>query len=309
MAFVRRCAGHRHPLFELGLLRVRGFGLANAASFTFSVAFSIMLLSNVLWCQQLWHYSALRTGLAMVPGPALVPVVTVLSSRAVHRFGPGPLAAAGSAFFAAAMLWRVGLVSVRPNYLRDLLPSMLLGGTGVGLALGTLIAAGVTALPAHRSATGSAMVNVGRQVAAAVGVAILVSLLGSRLAGVDVVGFRQAWLVAAALAGLAGVLALALPRPVASQPVADVARRPGPSCRRRGRAGHRIRSVMTEFALFETAIGTCGIAWTELGISNVLLPGRSPEQTRGMLAGRYGADGRGRTTGRGGRARSRPSSG
>jgi methylated-DNA-[protein]-cysteine S-methyltransferase len=46
---------------------------------------------------------------------------------------------------------------------------------------------------------------------------------------------------------------------------------------------------MTEFALFDTAIGTCGIAWTELGISNVLLPGRSAEQTRDMLAGRYGA--------------------
>jgi EmrB/QacA subfamily drug resistance transporter len=221
VAFVRRCAVHRQPLFELSLLRVRGFGLANAATFTFSVAFSIMLLSNVLWCQQLWHYSALRTGLAMVPGPALVPVVTVLSSRAVHRFGPGPLAAAGSVLFAAAMLWRVGLVSVRPNYLLDLLPSMLLGGTGVGLALGTLIAAGVTSLPSHRSATGSAMVNAGRQVAAAVGVAILVSLLGSRLAGADVVSFRQAWLVAAALSGLAGVLALALPRPV-SEPVAGV---------------------------------------------------------------------------------------
>jgi EmrB/QacA subfamily drug resistance transporter len=214
VGFVRRCAVHRHPLFELSLLRVRGFGLANAATFTFSVAFSIMLLSNVLWCQQLWHYSALRTGLAMLPGPALVPVVTVLSSRAVHRFGPGPLAAAGSALFASAMLWRVGLVSVRPDYLRDLLPSMLLGGTGVGLALGTLIAAGVTSLPGHRSATGSAMVNAGRQVAAAVGVAILVSLLGSRLAGADVVSFRQAWVVAAALSGLAGVLALALPRPI-----------------------------------------------------------------------------------------------
>jgi methylated-DNA-[protein]-cysteine S-methyltransferase len=46
---------------------------------------------------------------------------------------------------------------------------------------------------------------------------------------------------------------------------------------------------MTEFALFETAIGTCGIAWTELGISNVLLPGRSAEQTRGMLTARHGA--------------------
>ena len=47
---------------------------------------------------------------------------------------------------------------------------------------------------------------------------------------------------------------------------------------------------MTEFALFDTAIGTCGIAWTEQGISNVLLPGRSAEQTRHTLAGMYGAD-------------------
>jgi methylated-DNA-[protein]-cysteine S-methyltransferase len=46
---------------------------------------------------------------------------------------------------------------------------------------------------------------------------------------------------------------------------------------------------MTEFALFDTAIGTCGIAWTEAGISNVLLPGRSADQTRNLLASKYGA--------------------
>ena len=45
---------------------------------------------------------------------------------------------------------------------------------------------------------------------------------------------------------------------------------------------------MTEFALFDTAIGTCGIAWTEHGISDVLLPGRSVDATRRMLADRYG---------------------
>ncbi len=215
-AFLRRSVRHPVPLFELGLLRVRGFGLANAATFTFSIAFSIMLLSNVLWCQQLWHYSALRTGLAMVPGPALVPVVTVLSSRAVRQLGSGRLAAAGSVLFAAGMLWRVVVVSAEPRYLVDLLPSMVLGGTGVGLALGTLIAAGATALPDHRSATGSAMINAGRQVAAAVGVAILVSLLGSRLAGAGVADFRRAWFVAAALSALAALLSVALPRPVAA---------------------------------------------------------------------------------------------
>ena len=120
---------------------------------------------------------------------------------------------AGSAFFAAAMLWRLAFVSQAPAYAHDLLPSMLLGGIGVGLALGTLIAAGVTSLPTERSATGSAMVNAGRQVAAAVGVAILVSLIGVRVSVDSISQFRIAWLVAAVLAIGAGLLATALPRP------------------------------------------------------------------------------------------------
>ncbi|MEO6500606.1 MAG: MFS transporter [Jatrophihabitantaceae bacterium] len=211
--FLRRTAGHRSPLFELSLFAVRGFGLANAATFVFSVGFSIMLLSDVLWCQQVWGYSALRTGLAMAPGPALVPVVTLLSARAVHRYGAGPVATAGSVVFAAAMLWQARFVHTDVSYAADLLPSMVLGGAGVGLALSTLIAAGVTSLPAQRSATGSAVVNAGRQIAAAVGVAVLISLIGVRVDAGSLGQFRAAWLVAALLGLLAAGLAAALPRP------------------------------------------------------------------------------------------------
>jgi EmrB/QacA subfamily drug resistance transporter len=204
--FIKRCARHRYPLLELSLFRVRQFSLANIAVFVFSVAFGIMLLSNVLWCQEVWHYSALRTGFAMVPGPFLVPIVTILTVRAMQRHGTGRLAAAGSLVFAGAMLWRVATADVQPNYLRDLLPSMLLGGTGVGLALGTLIAAGVTSLPSDRSATGSAVVNAGRQVAGAVGVALLVTLLGTHVDGSSVGDFKASWWLAAALSiGACGV--------------------------------------------------------------------------------------------------------
>jgi EmrB/QacA subfamily drug resistance transporter len=211
--FLRRCATHPHPLFELSLFSLRGFALANAGTFVFSVGFSIMLLANVLWCQDIWHYSALRTGFAMVPGPALVPVVTVLSARSVRRFGAGPLVMLGSALFAASMLWQVGFVHTDPDYLRDLLPSMVLGGSGVGLALGTLIATGVTSLPGQRSATGSAMVNAGRQIAAAVGVAILVSLIGVQVQPHSAGHFRTAWFLAAMLSVLTGLIAVGLPRP------------------------------------------------------------------------------------------------
>jgi EmrB/QacA subfamily drug resistance transporter len=213
VVFLHRCAAHPHPLFELSLFSLRGFALANAGVFVFSVGFSIMLLANVLWCQDMWHYSALRTGFAMAPGPALVPVVTVLSARSVGRFGARPPVVLGAALFAGAMLWQVAFVRPGPDYLHDLLPSMVLGGSGVGLALGTLIASAVTALPAARSATGSAMVNAGRQIAGAVGVAILVSLIGVRVQPHSIGHFRTAWLVAGLLSALTGILACGLPRP------------------------------------------------------------------------------------------------
>jgi EmrB/QacA subfamily drug resistance transporter len=213
VAFVLRCRRHPAPLLELPLLRVRRFATANVAMFLFSVSFGIMLLSNSLWCQDVWHYSPLRTGLAMAPGPAMVPIATALTTRLVHRLGPAPVAAVGGAFLAASQLWRVLVAGPEPAYVHDLLPSMLASGVGVGLALGTLIAAGVTALPDERSATGSAFLNSGRQVGSALGIAVLVTLLGP-VAG-DVHGYLAGWTVGAVFAFGAAVAGLAVGRNVA----------------------------------------------------------------------------------------------
>lgn len=219
--FARRCRTRPNPMIELALVRVRRFTVALSSMFLFSVAFAIMLLSNALWCQDVWQYSALRTGLAMVPGPAMVPIVTVASARVVHRFGAGPVAAAGSALFAASLLWRIIVAGSAPNYLRDLLPSMILGGIGVGLALGTLMAAGATALPSHRSATGSAIVNSVRQIASALGVAVLVTALAS---SGSTHGFRIGWAVGVVVAVAAGLVSLRLPHTtVRIVPVAEPA--------------------------------------------------------------------------------------
>jgi hypothetical protein len=178
-----------------------------------------MLLSNVLWCQDVWHWSALRTGLALVPGPALVPVVTVLTVRAAARLGHGPLVVAGGLLFAAALLYRVVFVSVAPDYGRDLLPSMVLGGIGVGLAIGTLMAAGVQSLPINRAGTGSALVNSLRQVASTVGVAVLVTILGPRVGTGSVTDFRIAWTVGAALSLATAAVGLLLARRPAVTPL------------------------------------------------------------------------------------------
>jgi EmrB/QacA subfamily drug resistance transporter len=217
--FTVRSLRHSHPLFELHLLRLPRFGTASTGTFVFGVAFAIMLLSNVLWCQEVWHWSALRTGVAMVPGPALVPVVTVLTGRAAQRLGHGPLIAVGGLLFAAAMAWRACFASLDPNYWLDLLPSQLLSGAGVGLSLGTLMAAGVSALPPHRSATGSALVNSVRQMSATVGIAVLVAILGSQVGPAQRQEFRAAWLTATALGLACALIGVRLARGAGGHPI------------------------------------------------------------------------------------------
>ncbi|MER7755296.1 MFS transporter [Kitasatospora sp. NPDC097643] len=209
--FLRRSARHHAPIVELPLLRVPSFAAANTAALLFTLAFSGMLLTSVLWCQQVWEYSALRTGLAIAPGPLLVPPVALGSAALVRRLGPGRLAALGTLLFAAGIAWWTAAIGVRPGYTTELLPGMLLTGLGVGLTLPTLIGSAAAALPPTRFATGSAITTMVRQIGAVVGVALTVSLIGTPdgpQAALD--GFRRGWTAVIAAALLACTAALAL---------------------------------------------------------------------------------------------------
>ena len=60
-----RCttARHRNPLIDRALFRLRPFTGASVVALLFLTAFGGMLLSRVLWAQDVWHWSALTTGL------------------------------------------------------------------------------------------------------------------------------------------------------------------------------------------------------------------------------------------------------
>ncbi|TWE19714.1 MFS transporter [Kitasatospora atroaurantiaca] len=211
--FLYRSARHPAPIVELPLLRVPTFAAANAAALLFTVAFAGMLLTSVLWCQQIWGYSALRTGLAIAPGPLLVPPITMASGRLVQRLGAGRTAALGTLCFAAGIGCWAATIGTTPAYAAELLPGMLLTGAGVGLTLPTLIGAAAAALPPTRFATGSAVTTMSRQIGAVIGVAVVVSVLGTpRTAGAALDAFRHGWAVVIAATLLATGAGLVLAR-------------------------------------------------------------------------------------------------
>ncbi len=144
---LRRSSTHRSPILELSLLREPRYAIALAATALFSTAFGAMLLSIVLWLQEDWGWSALKSGLAVAPGPLMVPPIAILSARLLPRFGAGGVIALGCALFAGGVFWWETSIQVHPDYLGDAVGGMLLTGTGVGLALPTLFATAAAALP------------------------------------------------------------------------------------------------------------------------------------------------------------------
>ena len=227
--FIRRSARHPSPVVELHLLRRPLFATATAANVVFGTAFGAMLLLVTLWCQDVWGWSALRTGLGVAPGPLLVPFWSIAAGPLARKVGPGPVAAAGCVVYAAGcVFWRLHL-SLTPDYAAHMLPGMLLTGTGVGLTLPTLVSAAVSAVPPHRFATGSGIVTMARQVGIVLGVSVLVTVLGHPAGAGALAAFQRATVVLAAVALGAGLVGLLL---IPARQAGTAAR-----CPRGGRSG------------------------------------------------------------------------
>jgi MFS family permease len=190
----------------------------------YSAAFGAMLLSVALWAQSAWNWSALQTGLAIMPGPLLVPTTSLLvGGRLLKRFGPAAVISAGIAFFGAGLMLYAVSIDLEPNGLLIVL-GMIPTGIGVGLTFPTLMGVATSGLPASSFATGSGVVNMIRQAALAVGVAIFVAIIGrTDTPAAYLAAFDRGWwvMVAVTALGLIPVAAfLTRPRPVKSIAVA-----------------------------------------------------------------------------------------
>ncbi|GAB1818990.1 DHA2 family efflux MFS transporter permease subunit [Herbidospora sp. RD11066] len=202
---LRRSIVHPHALIEARLFQSRQFTVATVALFLFFLAFSAWLLLTVLLLQDVWHYGVIQAGLAIAPGPIMSGLLAVNAGRITARFGRRNTAMVGTLLVAAAGLFWFLVTPSHPDYVAGLLPGLIVAGSGVGMTQAPLFATAST-LPPDRSTTGSAVLNMSRQVGSAIGVAVLVTLLA---AGDGFDGYRNGFLfiVIAALVSSASLAA------------------------------------------------------------------------------------------------------
>jgi EmrB/QacA subfamily drug resistance transporter len=201
--FVRHCLRSGNPFIDPGLFRIRQFTGAALVMAPYSVAFGAMLFSVAVWEQNAWGWSALKTGLAIAPGPLLVPITSLLfAGKLIARFGAAPVVTAGIVLFSAGLVFWALMIGLEPNIALVIL-GMVPTGIGVGLTFPTLMGVSTSSLPPSSFATGSGVINMIRQAAIAVGVAIFVAVVAAPASSIArVTAFHRGWWIMAAITAL-----------------------------------------------------------------------------------------------------------
>ncbi len=222
-AFVAREATARRPLIPLRIFRSRAVSGANVIQALTVAGMFGMFFLGVLYLQRVLGYDALRTGVAFLPTTIVMGTLSVrYSEQLITRFGarttllPGlVLIAAGLALFAR--------VPVDGSYLTDVLPALLLLGTGVGTAFPALMTLSMSGATQEDAGLASGLVNTTMQVGAALGLAVLATLSATRsedqlASGEDAAaalteGYQLGLLIGAGLVVAAVAVAITVLRP------------------------------------------------------------------------------------------------
>ncbi|MGY1608757.1 MFS transporter [Geodermatophilus sp. SYSU D00700] len=216
--FLARQARFAAPLLPLRLLTSRSVGLGNLVQVLVVAGLFGYQFLGVLYLQHLLGYDPLQAGLAYLPVPMVIAIVSlVLTARLTSRLGLRPVLVVGLVLIVAGLAL-LARIPASGSYLPDVLPAGLLIAAGFGLAFPSLAAVAVGSAPAGDAGVASGLFATTQQVGGALGLALLTRLATTNNDGhtaVSVDGYHAAFGAAAGLAATA--LLLALPATAARQ--------------------------------------------------------------------------------------------
>ena len=212
------------PMMPPDIFASRQFTAVNLVTLCVYAAFGGFFFLTALQLQVVAGYSALQAGTALLPTTALMLLFSARSGELAQRIGPRIPLTIGPLLCAAAMLLMLR-VGPDASYLADVVPALLVMGTGMVALVAPLTATVLASVDTARAGLASGINNAAARAAGLIAVAALPLLAGMgpeayRSAGAFNDAFDRAMLWCAGVLVVGSVLAYA------------TVRRPAPDCRR-----------------------------------------------------------------------------
>jgi EmrB/QacA subfamily drug resistance transporter len=174
-------ARSRHALLPVRVLRNRDRSGSYLIMLCVGTALFGMFFFLTLFLQNVWGYSALKTGIAYLPMIGTVMAGSALASQMVNRIGARPLMLAGSAIATGGMFW-LSRVTEHSHYASGLLGPMMVTALGMGLIFVPVSLVALTKVADNDAGVASSLLNTGQQVGGSIGLAILGTVAWSAVA-------------------------------------------------------------------------------------------------------------------------------
>jgi DHA2 family multidrug resistance protein len=177
--FVHRALTAEHPIVNLRVFKYREFAAGSIISFVTGIGLFGTLFLLPVFLQNLRQYSALQSGVIMLPWAIASAVCMGIAGSLVARCSPRPLIAAGLICCVVGM-GLMGTVTYLSGPEHLFWPQVLIGA-GIGLQMVPLMTASLGGLSGLELGDGSGLFNMVRQLGGSMGIAFLATLISKRI--------------------------------------------------------------------------------------------------------------------------------
>ena len=158
------------PAVDLRILRDKSFASATALGGVLGMGLYASLFLLPLFLQNLLGYTAMLSGLALMPRSLAMAVVMPIGGRFYNKLGPRVLVGAGLVV-SAYSFWALGRLTTEMGFWDIFFPQMW-QGVGFSLIFVALSTAALATIPKPKMTAATGLYNVVRQVFGSVGIAV-----------------------------------------------------------------------------------------------------------------------------------------
>jgi EmrB/QacA subfamily drug resistance transporter len=168
------------PIVKIELFQNRNFTVANIIAMVVSFGMLGIFFPMTLFLQEVLDFSPIKAGLTMTPMSLMILVGAPISGRLSDRIGTRWLLFSGTAIMALGILFIIRQTSTTTTQL-SLAPALIVTGIGMGMSFSPMTAAAMRDVPPRVAGSASGVLNTTRNIGQVLGIAILGSVLQTRM--------------------------------------------------------------------------------------------------------------------------------
>ncbi len=208
--FLYRNKDQTVPLIDFKLFSIPTFKTANVVSLGVSLVGSSVWLLWPIHLATVWEYSQIQIGLAITPTPLLAGLVSIGTGRWVQSYGYRGILSLGTSLLVIANIWFIFFYGSEIHYWGRMFPGLVLYGLAMGLTFAPLNSAALADVSEDVYGRANATFLTGRAMCSAIGIAVLVAIIGDSI-GLDALpAFRNAFIFLAGVSAGSLLIVLAI---------------------------------------------------------------------------------------------------